>query len=84
MRISTELWSRQAPLARPVTGPPAIELTPQIGPTTHHFSFRCSIASFFQRGIAAIAGSEAGTAVVIGTFARPVNQALRRCVNWGL
>ena len=58
--------------ARPVTRAPAIELTPQIAPTRHHFSFRRGIASFFQRGIAAIAGSEAGTAVAIGTFARPV------------
>ena len=62
----------KAPFARPVTRAPAIELTPQIAPTRHHFSFRCCIASFFRNGIAAIAGSEAGTAVAIGTFARPV------------
>ena len=62
----------KAPFTGPVTRAPAIELTPQIAPTRHHFSFRCCIASFFQRGIAAIASSEAGTAVAIGTFARPV------------
>ena len=53
-------------------------------PKPHHFSFRCGIVSFFQRGIAAVASSEAGAAVAIGTFARPVSQALCRCVNWEL